>query len=359
MRKYRNRVLAGFAIGFIIYLALLLVADARGLTHDLMAKLQLFPWLLVVPIILQKIVSWFFRFLEWHYYLGVIGARDKIGLLDSVLLWVSGFTMVVSPGKAAEVLKAVVLKTKTGIPVAVSAPVVLAERVVDGVAVIVLSFLALLLAGNGIDLGSYRALIYLSTGLLIFGLVAVQLRPVAYFFLGIIARLPLIGRARDWLTRFYESSYEIFKLKHLLPATIFGVVAGIGDTIGFLIILSGFGVEVTWLLSLQAVVIFGLASAIGALSGVPNGAGITEISVSAMLTIIVAPTNPVMTPGVAAAAAVLQGFFYKWFRVLVGLAVATIFRRRLFSSDLEAAIAEMEQEHLQQRTEFSTEVSNV
>ena len=178
MRKYRNRILAGFAIGFIIYLALLLLADAKGLTHDLMAELQLFPWLLVLPIILQKIVSWFFRFLEWHYYLGVIGARDKIRLLDSVIIWVSGFTMVISPGKAAEVLKTVLLKTKTGVPVAVSAPIVVAERVVDGIAVIVLSFLALLLAGNTIDLGPYRALIYLSTGLLVFGLVAVQMQPI-------------------------------------------------------------------------------------------------------------------------------------------------------------------------------------
>ncbi len=112
MRKYRNRIVAGFLIGFLIYLALLLVGDASGLTDDLAAQLSHYPWLILVPVILQKFTAWFFRFLEWQYFLGVIGARDKISVFDSAVLFVSGFTMAVSPGKAAEVLKAVVLKAR-------------------------------------------------------------------------------------------------------------------------------------------------------------------------------------------------------------------------------------------------------
>ena len=356
MRKYRNRILAGFAIGFVIYLGLLLFADAEGLTDDLVAQIRIYPWLLIVPVILQKFVSWFFRFLEWHYYLGVIGARDKISRFDSGILFVSGFTMAVSPGKVAEMLKTVILKTKTGVPIATSAPVVIAERVVDGLAVIILSFLSLLAAGDQINLGPYRPLIFLSTALLAAGLVAVQIRPLAYFGLDVIARLPLVGRLYDWLSGFYESSREIFKLKHIIPTTGFGMVASALDAVGFVIILYGFGIDVTWLLLLQSMVIVGLASAIGALSGVPNGAGITEISVSAMLTIIVAPLNPVLTAGVAAAA-VIEGFLHKWLRVLVGLLVATIFRKRLFGVEVEAALVEMEHERQQGRVELGTEVS--
>lgn len=358
MRKYRNRILIGFIVGFVIYLGLLLFADAEGLTQDLIAQLQVYPWLLIVPVILQKFVSWFFRFLEWHYYLGVVQARDKISLFDSAILFVSGFTMAVSPGKVAEMLKTVVLKNKTGVPIAASAPVVIAERVVDGLAVIILSFIALLLAGDGIDLGPYRPLIFISTGLLVAGLVVVQIRPLAYFALSILAHVPVVRRLHGWLVDFYNSSYEIFKLKHVIPTTGFGMIASLGDAIGFVIILAGFGLEVTWLLFLQAMVIVCLSSAIGALSGVPNGAGITEISVSAMLTIIVATTNPLVTPAVAAAAALIEGFFHKWFRVFVGLGVAVIFRHRLFTSDMEATIAEMEQERQQRRATLSTEVSS-
>lgn len=356
MRKYRNRILAGFLIGFVIYLSLLLFADAEGLTQDLIEQLRTYPWLLILPVILQKFVSWFFRFLEWQYFLGVISARDKISRFDSAILFIAGFTMAVSPGKVAEMLKTVILKNKTGVPIATSAPVVIAERVVDGFAVIILSFIALLLAGDGIELGPYRPLIFLSTGLLLFGLIAVQIRPLAYFALGIIARLPLLNRLHRWLVDFYESSYEMFKLKHMIPTVGFGMIASLADAIGFVIILAGFGVEATWLTFLQALVMVGLSSAIGALSGVPNGAGITEISVSAMLLIIVAPLNPLVTTGVAAAAALIEGFFHKWFRVFFGLATAVIFRKRLFDADMEGALAEIERAQ-QRRAELSTEVS--
>lgn len=342
MQKYRNRILLGFGIGFVIYAGLLIFVN----TESLLNELQVYPWALLIPAILLKFVSWFFRFLEWHYFLGIIGAQDRIRLFDSAVLFISGFAMAVSPGKVAEVLKAVILKNKTGVPVARGAPVVIAERVVDGMAVIILAFAALFLAAEEMNLGEYRVLIYVSAALLAFGLVAVQIRPLAYFALEIVARLPLVRRLHQPLVTFYESSYDIFKLRHMVITTFFGMIAALGDAIGFVIILSGFGVEITWLLFLQALVIVCLASAIGALSGVPNGAGVTEISVGAMLLVIVAPFNPVLTPAVAATAALMEGFFHKWFRVFVGLAVAVGFRRRLFSAELETTLAEMEQDRL-------------
>ncbi len=353
MAKYRNRILIGFGIGFVIYVGLLVVVN----TDDLIRNLRIYPWALLIPVILLKFGSWFFRFLEWHYFLGVIEAQDKIKLFDSVVLFISGFTMAVSPGKVAEVLKAVILKNKTGVPIAKSAPVVIAERVVDGMAVIILAFAALFLAADQMQLGDYRLLIYVSAGLLVFGLVAVRIRPLAYWVLAIIGKLPLVKRAYEPLAAFYESSYEIFRPRHMLPTTLFGMVAALGDALGFVIILSGFGLEITWLLFLQAVVIVSLSSAIGALSGVPNGAGVTEISVSAMLMIIVGPQNPLITPTVAATAALIEGFFHKWFRVFVGLAVAVIFRKRLFSADLETTLAEMEQQQLQKQA-YGTEGSH-
>ncbi len=352
MQKYRNRILAGFGIGFVIYVGLLLFVN----TEDLVRQLEVFPWILLTPVILLKFVSWFFRFLEWHYYLGVIEARAKIRLFDSVALFLSGFTMAVSPGKVAEVLKAVILKNKTAVPIAKGAAVVIAERVVDGLAVIILAFGALLLAAESMNLGDYRGLIYLSAGLLVLGLVVVRIRPLAYWVLdNLVARPPGIKRLYAALVTFYESSYEIFKIKHLVPTTFFGMVAALGDVLGFVIILSGFGVETTWLLFLQAVVIVCLSSAIGALSGVPNGAGVTEISVSAMLLVIIAPYNPVITPAVAATAALIEGFFHKWFRVFFGLMVAVIFRKRLFLPELETTLAEMEHEKSRQYTAYSTE----
>lgn len=356
MQKYRNRIIAGFAIGFVIYVVLLLFVN----TGDLLEQLTIYPWELLIPVILLKFVAWFCRFIQWHYFLGVIGANDKISRFDSAVLFISGFSMAVSPGKIAEMLKAVVLKTKTGIPIAKSAPVIIAERVVDGVAVLLLAFIAILIAGDTIQLGEeYRFMVILSSVLLTLGLVAVQIRPLAYFFLDIVAKLPLVKRLHEPLVTFYESSNQLFQIRHVIVPTLFGMVAAVCDVIGFMIILTGFGIEMSGTLFLQTTVIVCLASAIGALSGVPNGAGITEISVGAMLMAIVAPYNPVVTLSVATTAALVEGFFHKWFRVFVGLGVGVIFRKRLFSPDIETTIAEMEAERAQKRSSLSMETGNV
>lgn len=340
MGKYRNRILLGFGIAFVIYVGMLLFTN----TEELIGHLRTYPWMLLFPLIALKLVSWAFRFWEWHYYLGVVGAQDKISLFDSAVIFISGFTMAVSPGKIAEVLKAVILKVKTGVPVAVSAPVVIAERVVDGIAVLIITLGALVLAGDQIDFGAYEPLIYLSVVLIVVGMIAVQIEPLAYFFLNLLKRLPFVNRFHQPLVDFYESSREIFKLKHVIPTALMGTVAYIADAIGFTIILSGFGLEVTWLLFLQATFIAGFSAALGALSGVPNGAGVTEVSGSAMIMALIAPGNPALTASAALTAAVIEGFFHKWFRVLVGMIVAIVYRKRLFPAEVEQTLQAMDAE---------------
>jgi|GEM_PF-314222 len=365
MRKYRNQILSGILIALAIYIGLLLFADSQGRleTDGILETVQTFPLYLIPLLILAQTMVIFFRFLEWHYYLGVIDARDRISLTDSLIIFVATFMMVVSPGKAAELLKSVMLKIRTaetdpegkskGVPVARSAPIVIAERVVDGIAVIILMAATLLIAGDNLNLGTYqgvnygqlsRGLIYSSSAIILAGLIVIQIKPLAYFCLNILGYIPVIKRLQQPLTDFYESSREIFALKHVIPMSIVGLGVYLSSAAGFIIVLYGFGLEITWQLILQALFIVGVASALGALSFVPNGAGVTEISNTGMLLALVAPIQPIVTLPVAAAAALIQGFFHKWFRVLVGLTVAFLYRNRLFGEDLEAELQEVEQE---------------
>ncbi|MEM9951932.1 MAG: lysylphosphatidylglycerol synthase transmembrane domain-containing protein [Chloroflexota bacterium] len=367
MRKYRNQILLGILIALGIYIGLLLFADNQSQLEaggaSIIETVQSFPlWLIPVLILAQTFVI-FFRFLEWHYYLGVIEARDKVSLMDSLIIFVASFTMVVSPGKAAELLKSVMLKLRSsavsddpnyeGVPIARSAPIVIAERVVDGIAVIILMTVTLLLAGDQLNLGTYqgidygalsRTAIYLSSGAIITGLIVIQIQPLAYFCLNILGYIPLIKRLQQPLTDFYESSREIFALHHVLIVSLIGVGVYSSSAAGFVAVLYGLGLEITWQLVLQALFIVGVSSVIGAVSLVPNGAGVTEVSNTGMLLALVAPIQPVVTFAVAGAAALIQGFFHKWFRVLVGLIVAFLYRNRLFGDGLEAELGEIERQ---------------
>jgi len=354
MRKYRNQIFIGLIIVVGIYIVILLFAESQGYfsqSEGILEQLSRFSWPLIPVLILAQTLVIIFRFVEWHYYLGVIGARRKLSLLDSVAIFVSMFTMVVSPGKAAEVLKSVLLKAKTAVPIVRSAPIVIAERVVDGLAVILIMVLTLLIGGKQLSLGTYngvdynllsRTIIFSSALVIAAGLIIIQIKSLAYFCLNLLTHVPLVRRAYQPLVGFYESSRQIFSLRHVVPMTIVGSGVYLSSSLGFVVILYGFGLEITTQLLLQAMFIVGIASAVGALSFVPNGAGVTEISNIGMLLALVAPLNPEMTPAVAAAAALMQGFFHKWFRVLVGLGVAIIFRKRLFDENLQAVLMDYE-----------------
>ena len=95
-----------------VIIGLLLYTDVQALGQ----QLETFEWA-VIPVALGlTLLNYALRFLKWHFYLHLIGVRN-LRVTDSAALFVSGFTLAVSPGKAAEVLKGVVLKGITGTPV--------------------------------------------------------------------------------------------------------------------------------------------------------------------------------------------------------------------------------------------------
>lgn len=349
-RKYRNQIFLGVVAILGIYILLLLMLDNQGQLADsegVLQQLRMFPIGYLVWVAVCQILVMVLRFVEWHYLISIIGAKGKISVFDSAVIHVSGYTMVVSPGKAAELLKAVFLKAKTGVPIASGMPVVIAERVVDGIAVIAIMALTLVLAGDSLDLGDYdaasRLIIYGSSAVIVAGLIVIQIQSLAYFFLNWVARLPLISRMHEPLVTFYESTREIFQLRHVIPMSFVGVVLYATSALGFVIVLLGLGFDLSWQLFLQTTFILGVTSAVAALSFVPNGAGVAEASNTVMMMAIIGATNPMMSFILATTAAIIQGFFHKWFRVLAGLAVAIIFRQRLFDENFEHALLDYEQ----------------
>ncbi len=347
MRNYRNQIILGLLISIAFYVLVLMVFDSQGQSAEGVGEaLAQFPLVGFLLVALAQTGTFVTRFLTWQYYMGVVDARARMSLLDSIVIFITGFILVVSPGKAAELLKAVLVKVKTAVPVARTVPVIVAERVVDGLSVIALLTLTLVLAGDQLDLGDYydfsRAIVFSSAAFLVFALVSVQIRPLGYFVLGVIARLPVIRRAHHWFVELYESAREIFSPRHVAVTAIFGFGTYGFTALAFILTLAAFGLPLSLTLCLQATFIVGVGTAIGALSFIPNGAGITEFSQAAMLMAIVAPQHPELTVGVAAAAALIEGFFHKWYRVIVGLGTAFVFRERLFTPTVEQELASVE-----------------
>jgi glycosyltransferase 2 family protein len=240
---------------------------------------------------------------------------------ESARLFLAGFPLAVTPGKVGEALKAVWLERETGLPFSKGISVVLAERISDGLGVLVLSTLGVIAYPRywpafAIVLGGLITLITLS-----------QIRPAALWLLDLGARLPILKRVSTGLREFYEGSYQLFRPKALLVGVSLGTISWLGEGIGFYFILKGLAVPGGWNTLSIAVFVLAFSTVIGAISALPGGLGAAEASIAGMLILLLS-----LTGDTAAAATLLIRFATLWFAVTLGLAVWAFYRKWLFDS---------------------------
>ncbi len=322
MKNIWSKIAVGLALGLVIIIGLALFADVRKVA----AEFNKFYWPYVPIILGLTLFNYALRFLKWHYYIRLIGATS-IRWRDSLRIFVGGFPLALSPGKIAEPMKAVWLRHYTAVPVARGIPVVAAERISDGLAVLLLSTLGVIAYPQ-----YWPGFVVVLTGLV--GVIVVsQMRPLALWLLSLGERLPLVSRFShpagkrgvfDHLREFYEGMYQLFGLKSTLIAVGLGMVSWLGEGIGFYFVLRGLGLPSSLQLLSVAVFVLSFSTIIGAASSLPGGLGAAEVSIAGMLALTL------KTPeAIAASATLLIRFFTLWFGVALGLIVLVTSRRLL------------------------------
>jgi len=315
MRSLRRRLLSGLVLGFIVILGLALLSDVR----QVIEHLAVFSWQLTPLILACTLFNYTLRFVKWHFYLGLIGVHH-LPLTESLRLFVGGFPLAVTPGKVGEALKGVWLNQRTGVPVARAVPVVVAERISDGLAVLALSTLGV------IAYPRYWPAFATVLGILVTGVILTQIRPVATGLITWTERLPLVGKLAGPLREFYEGAYVLFRPLPTLAAVTLGTVAWLGEGIGFYLVLRGLGVPPGWETLSIAIFVLSFSTIVGAVSTLPGGLGAAEASIAGMLRLLLR-----VPAGTAAAATLLIRFATLWFGVALGLGVWTVSRNLLLS----------------------------
>jgi uncharacterized protein (TIRG00374 family) len=235
----------------------------------------------------------------------------------SLRLFVAGFPLAVTPAKAGEVLKAVWLQHFSGITVARGVSVVVAERVSDGLAVLMLSVLGV------IAYPQYWPAFAVILGTLLAAIILSQIRPVALWLLALGERIPGLRRIVHHLREFYEGSFSLFKPGATLAAVGLGTVSWLGEGIGFYCLLVGLGIPPSTRLLALAIFILAFSTIVGSVTALPGGLGAAEASIAGMLVLLAGLDVPQ-----AAAATLLIRLATLWFGVALGLITWT------FSGDL-------------------------
>jgi len=309
-----RRLIAGFVFGFLVFLVVILVGDLQQVSSQVLH----FKWAYFPLVLVLTLFNYILRFFKWHFYLGQVGVKEY-SLLKSARLFLAGFPLAVTPGKVGEALKGVWLEKETGLPLSKGISVVLAERISDGLGVLILSILGV------IAYPRYWPAFAVVLGGLIILIVIIQIRPAALWILDLAAKLPLLKKISSGLREFYEGSYALFKPKALLVAVGIGTISWLGEGIGLYYILRGLDVAGGWETLSIAIFVLAFSTVVGAVSALPGGLGAAEASIAGMLGLLLG-----LGGGTAAAATILIRFATLWFAVALGLIVWGFSRKMLF-----------------------------
>ncbi len=312
-KQLRGKVLTALGLGLAIMLILSLSSDLRQVGGSFRG----FRWLDLPLVLGLTALNYLLRWLKWDYYLRQLRLGPGVSRRESALIFTAGMVMAVTPGKVGEVFKAYLLRQINGTPISKSAPIVLVERLTDGLAM-------LLLMGLGLTLYPPARLAFLALVLLSgLGIAILQTEPLFDQLLSWFARLPFGQRLAPRLRTMYASAKTLLAWRILLLSTLLSFISWGFECWAFFAILTGLHVAGSGLLFLQATFIFAASTLFGLVSLLPGGLGTSEVSSTGLLMALVG-----LESSVATTATIMIRFCTLWFGVALGLLALGWFKHR-------------------------------
>ena len=294
--RYRALVLS-VVLSALGYLLFALISGWREVTS---AIVQVGVFGLMVALSLS-LVNYGLRFSRWQLYLHTLGHR--IPWWTSLRIYLAGFALTTTPGKAGEAFRGVLLK-RHGVPYPSSFAAFFSERLSDLIAIVLLTLFGVGLHPNA------APLIFVGAALAIALLVLLANPP----WLEYLERsLSTPHRLQRWIGHSFEALHQASRChrpRTLIPATVLSVTGWAAEAFAFFLILQWMGLEVDVAF---AVFVFASSMLAGALSFTPGGLGSTE---GVMVGLLV--WQGIGLPE-AAAATILIRATTLWFAVMLGI----------------------------------------
>jgi uncharacterized membrane protein YbhN (UPF0104 family) len=308
MHRLLRRALLGIAFGLVLYAGAVLVVDASRLRQSLAG----YHWAALLAALLLSSGNYALRFLKWELCLGWLGIREPgegnapgLTRRRSALIYAAGLSMSVTPGKLGEVLRSLLLRSSHGVSGSRTAPIVVADRLTDLIALVALSLLGI---------AWFRE--YLPVVAAILALVV-----AAVFLLGSPRWLgaALRGMGRLGLEavavraeRLVGSSSVLLRLRPLALLAALSVLGWGLECLGYYCVLRGFeAVEASVFLS---AFLWSTTTLLGAVSFLPGGLGATEGS----LAVLAARLVPGVSGPIALASTLLVRAATLWYALAIG-----------------------------------------
>jgi len=294
--------LKALILSIVIAVGIYLAVSLWGGLHDVLGAFFHIGLLGTLIVLLLSLVNYGLRFIRWHVYLRVLGYQ--IDWLSSLRIYLSGFALTTTPGKAGEAFRGVFLK-QYHVPFPTTFAALISERLSDLVAIILLTLLGLS------EYPQARNIVLVGVLAVVLILVSISSRKALSSIQGFISvKTGKIFKLLDQVVRLLIEARRCHTLKLLVFSTIISIVSWGAEAIAFYLVLEWLGTDVS--LSF-AVFIYSISMLAGAISFLPGGLGSSEAVMISLLLLkgVLMPT--------AIAATVFIRLATLWFAVAIGL----------------------------------------
>jgi uncharacterized protein (TIRG00374 family) len=307
--KLGTTILVFVLAGIGVFVALSFYSDIREVGRA-MAE---FKWGYILIILPLALLNYLIRFCKWDYYLRQLGINPRLN--DSLLVFLSGLSMSVTPGKLGEVFKSLLLQRLNGTAISKSVPVVFVERGTDALGLLVLATVSISSFPN-----VNKTLIAIPATLLVIIIGLIRWRRGCIRIIDASRHLPFIGKMATSLRTSYEGAYTLFGVKNLIVGIVLSVVSWTFECLAAYVVIRGFNLDAP---VLTCMFVFAFSSLVGAVSMIPGGLIATEASFAGLLVLAG------FSKALASSATVITRVCTLWFAVLLGLAALLVLKKRL------------------------------
>jgi uncharacterized membrane protein YbhN (UPF0104 family) len=312
-----RRLLLVIVLGVAVFAGLSITSDVGELGD----RLAGFTWSAMAAALALAALNYVVRFVRWELYLRLSGA--VVVPRTSALVFFAGIALSVTPGKLGELIKSYLLRQTDGVPIETTAPIVLAERITDLIALLVLALACVFVYGVA------GQLVAIGFAIVAVGLAILACPPLAMRAIDLATRSRRLAALRPRARALYGNLTALLRPGRLAWATGMAAVAWLAECAGFALIVGGFaGTDVPLGL---AVLIYSATTIAGALSFLPGGIGVTEASMTLLLVEVARGADR----ATAAAATILTRLATFWFAVALGVLALAALRRHVGGHERE------------------------
>lgn len=291
-----------------VFVVLIFIGDYQKIL-DSLTKISFDAILAILGL---TVLNCIFRFIKWEYFLR--RSDIFISLKHSLLIWFSGLSMVITPGKVGEFFKSQLLKDTDGIPRTNSLMIVFLERFTDVIGLCILSLFGILTMFRNTFFQQITILVAISV-VVVVSVIILTNESLCMRFLVISKRLPVVHRYTDNITDVYQSSKSLFTFRPLATAILLSVVSWFFECLALYLLLLNFGINIG---ISSSMFIFSFSSIFGSVLVLPGGLGAAEGS---FMFFLLAEHVPI---DIASLATIIFRICTLFFGVIVGIVSLTI-----------------------------------